>query len=43
MTDKSKIVLTNEQFDRFMKVCEATPTPDSKIQEAARKLDEEGF
>lgn len=40
---QSEIALTNEQFDQFIKVCEAAPAPSRKILDAARKLDEEGF
>jgi uncharacterized protein (DUF1778 family) len=39
----NEIVLANEQFDNFIKVCEAAPKPGKKILEAARKLDKEGF
>ena len=39
----SDIRLTNEQFDRFMAVCEASKPPGSRILEAAKRLDQEGF
>lgn len=38
-----EILLTNEQFDHFIQVCEAAPEPGKKILDVARKLDEEGF
>lgn len=40
---QSEIVLVNEQFDHFIKICEAAPVPGKKILDAARKLDKEGF
>lgn len=40
---QNEIAVTNEQFDRFMAICEAAPAPSNKILDAARKLDEEGF
>lgn len=40
---QNEIVVTNEQFDHFMEVCEAAPAPTNKILDAARKLDAEGF
>ena len=40
---QSEIMLTNEQFDHFISVCEDAPAPTKKILEAAHKLDEEGF
>lgn len=39
----TEITLTNEQFDRFIEVCESAPSPSKKLLDAARKLDEEGF
>lgn len=40
---QSEIVLTNEQFDHFVKVCETAPAPSKKILDAARMLDKAGF
>lgn len=40
---QNEIVLTNEQFDRFIQACEAAEPPSKKLREAARKLDAEGF
>ena len=38
-----ELTLTNEQFDNFIKVCEAAPKPSKKLLDAAQKLDQEGF
>lgn len=38
-----KIILTNEQFDAFCRVCDNPPPPSPKIRKAAKALDEEGF
>ena len=40
---QSEIVLTNERFDHFIKVCETAKKPSQKILDAAKKLDKEGF
>jgi len=40
---QSVIELTNQQFDDFIKACEAVSSPSPEIIEAARKLDSEGF
>ncbi|WP_018014128.1 DUF1778 domain-containing protein [Teredinibacter turnerae] len=40
---QNEIVLTNERFDHFIKVCETTKAPGKKILDAAKKLDSEGF
>lgn len=40
---QSEIVLTNQQFDHFIKVCEAAPAPSKKILNVAQKLDKAGF
>lgn len=39
----SQVKLTNKQFDEFSRLCESTVKPGSKIQKAAKALDEEGF
>lgn len=39
----SEIQLTNQQFDQFMQVCQATQKPSKAILDAAKRLDEEGF
>jgi len=41
---ETNIQLTNQQFDHFMAVCQDTERkPSTRILEAARRLDEEGF
>lgn len=39
----TEIQLTNQQFDHFIKICEAEHEPGQVIKNAARRLDEEGF
>lgn len=39
----SEMQLTNKQFDDFMMICESEQEPSQEIQEAAKRLDEEGF
>lgn len=39
-----EIIVTNAQFDNFMAVCmDESLVPSSRILEAARRLDQEGF
>ncbi|MET0071492.1 MAG: DUF1778 domain-containing protein [Candidatus Thiodiazotropha sp.] len=40
---QQEIELANRHFDHFMEVCEAARPPSTKILDAARKLDKEGF
>ena len=40
---QNEIELTNQQFDHSIQACEAADKPSQKIQNAARKLDVEGF
>ncbi|WP_018274658.1 DUF1778 domain-containing protein [Teredinibacter turnerae] len=40
---QNEIVLTNERFDHFIKVCETAKAPSKKILDAAKRLDSEGF
>ena len=39
----SEIQLTNQQFDKFIAICEAEHEPSPAITEAAKRLDDEGF
>ncbi|MEX1058208.1 MAG: DUF1778 domain-containing protein [Natronospirillum sp.] len=39
----NEMAVTNEQFDRFIKVCEEASAPSPKILDVARRLDQEGF
>ncbi len=45
LANHSEIHLTNQQFDHFIKVCEAEAEyePSSAIKKAAKRLDDEGF
>lgn len=43
LQQQSAIQLTAEQFDRFLAVCESEPARYEVLQDAARRLDEEGF
>lgn len=38
-----EIQLANQDFDDFIKACEAARAPSKKILDTARKLDQEGF
>ena len=40
---QAEIELTNQQFDRFIKICNASKPPSPRILEAAKRLDNEGF
>ena len=40
---QAEISLTNEQFDRFIAICNAGKPPSPRILEAAKRLDDEGF
>lgn len=39
----SDIQLTNQQFDRFMAICDSEQAPSQAILSAAKRLDEEEF
>ncbi|MBN4055234.1 DUF1778 domain-containing protein [bacterium AH-315-K03] len=39
----SHVQLSNEQFNEFNRLCQATVKPSSKIQKAVNALDNEGF
>ncbi len=43
LKDQREIILTNRQFDDFIKICENTQKPSEEILSTACKLDEEGF
>jgi len=44
LEEKAAMKLTNDQFDHFMAVCQdSTRKPSSRILEAAKRLDSEGF
>ena len=44
LKQQTTIELTNNQFDQFMAAClNEAVAPSVRIQEAARKLDQEGF
>jgi uncharacterized protein (DUF1778 family) len=38
-----EIELTNQQFDHFAELCARAPTPSTRLRQAARRLDQEGF
>lgn len=39
----TQIKLTNEQFDRFIAICESEQQPSQKLIDIAKRLDTEGF
>ncbi len=39
----NELLLTNEQFDHFLAVCDEAAAPSQKLRAVARKLDTEGF
>ena len=39
----TEIKLKNEQFDKFMTLCDSNRKPSDEIKKAAKLLDEEGF
>ena len=44
LKQQASIKVTNDQFDAFMMACQDTSaTPSSRILEAAKRLDQEGF
>jgi uncharacterized protein (DUF1778 family) len=43
LKEHNEIVLTNEQFDHFIQVCDKAKAPGRKLLESASKLDAEGF
>ncbi len=44
LKQQTTIELTNNQFDQFMAACmNKTAAPSTRVQEAARRLDQEGF
>ena len=40
---QQEIELTNQNFDRFIELCQDAPSPTPRLRAAARRLDEEGF
>ena len=43
LQEQANIELSNAQFDRFIKVCNAQPTVPARLKQAAELLDKEGF
>lgn len=43
LKEQQEIVLANERFDLFVEACENAAPPSKKLQDTARKLDQEGF
>ena len=43
LKEHNEIVITNEQFDHFIQVCDKSKAPGRKLLESAKKLDAEGF
>jgi uncharacterized protein (DUF1778 family) len=43
LASQQSVVLSNQQFDEFNRLCQTSVKPSNKVKEAVKALDEEGF